>query len=419
MTNDGYNGMVVGAFDGLPAEVKNNAIETATKIHRHLNKSAEEIINAGLEFIRMKEDLKGTRGAFGEWLEMYLPDLGQRAATKFMNVARKFGEGENGEFAVLKPSILYLLSAPGTAATDSEIESIIEANPPTAKAAQAELDELRGEVDQKVEVARAEGIEQGKHEALSDDDILCAAKVIRSERSEEKTRVLEKKKADNKLLSTQDIHNNPPIIHNQSYKQFLADIPDKSADVLITDPPFSTDIDDISGFAADWLPLALSKVNTRAYICIGAYPKEMKAYLEVLLNQSDFILDNPLIWTYRNTLGVTPKSKYNLNYQVILHLYKEGSELDVSITNEMFSVQDISAPDGRQGDRFHTWQKPDELANRLIRHSTNPGDVVIDPFSCTGAFLIAAARHGCAATGCDIDPGAVEIAASRGCQRGA
>ena len=108
--------------------------------------------------------------------------------------------------------------------------------------------------------------------------------------------------------------------------------------------------------------------------------------------------------------------KYNLNYQVILHLYtKESVELDTSITNEMFSVQDINAPDGRLGDRYHTWQKPDELAYRFIKHSTRDKDIVFDPFSCTGTFLIAAAKFNRQAIGCEIDEDNAKIAEKRGC----
>jgi DNA modification methylase len=195
--------------------------------------------------------------------------------------------------------------------------------------------------------------------------------------------------------------------------------PDNSVDCLMTDPPYSTDIDNINEFVKLWLPLALQKVRPdgRCYICTGAYPSEIQAYLSVFLAQTKFIVDNPLIWTYRNTLGITPKNKYNLNFQMIWHLYGENSpELDTSITNEMFSVQDINAPDGRVGNRFHTWQKPDELANRLIRHGTQEYDLVIDPFVCTGTFLLAAARHSRIARGCDINKENLKIAIERGCK---
>jgi 16S rRNA G966 N2-methylase RsmD len=211
-----------------------------------------------------------------------------------------------------------------------------------------------------------------------------------------------------------------PIIYNQDCSDFLTRFESKSVDLLITDPPYSTDIDDLPTFLDTWLYDAIDKVKDtgRAFICIGAYPVELYTYLGYLL-ETDWIVDNPLIWTYRNTLGQTPKMKYNLNYQVILHLYKETSRpLDNRITNEMFSVQDINAPDGRLGDRYHTWQKPDKLAERLITHTTKPGDRVIDPFACTGTFLLAASEYSRLAWGCDIDESAIEIAKNRGCKVG-
>ena len=81
----------------------------------------------------------------------------------------------------------------------------------------------------------------------------------------------------------------------------------------------------------------------------------------------------------------------------------------------MFSVQDINAPDGRQGDRYHTWQKPEELASRLIRHSTQPGDVILDPFTCTGTFPVVASKLNRKVVAGDISVENLNIAESRGC----
>jgi len=84
---------------------------------------------------------------------------------------------------------------------------------------------------------------------------------------------------------------------------------------------------------------------------------------------------------------------------------------------EQFSVQDINAPDGRLGDRYHAWQKPIELAERFVRHSTKEGDTVLDPFACTGSFLLAASKLGRRASGCDIDQANIDIAVQRGCKQ--
>ena len=217
----------------------------------------------------------------------------------------------------------------------------------------------------------------------------------------------------------QDVNKNQAIIYNESCIDFLQRFENNSVDLLLTDPPYSTDLDNVEEFVNTWLLNALDKVKEtgRAFICIGAYPIEIYSYLKVLL-KTNWIVDNPLVWTYRNTLGVTPKMKYNLNYQFVLHLYKEKSNpLDNRITNEMFSVQDINAPDGRVGDRYHTWQKPNELAIRLINHTTKENDIIIDPFACTGTFILNGANLGRKTYGCDIDKNAINIAYERGCKK--
>ncbi|HSH53114.1 MAG TPA: DNA modification methylase [Bacteroidales bacterium] len=235
-------------------------------------------------------------------------------------------------------------------------------------------------------------------------------------KKEKKRQKLEQKKKEIKQKEKKEI-TYTPIAYDQSYQEYLINT-DKRFDLLLTDPPFSTDIDNIAEFVNNWLPLALATLTdtARGYICIGAYPEEIEAYFKYFNNQDRFITDSPLIWTYRNTLGRTPKRKYNLNYQLILHFYSEDSEdLDTSITNEMFSVQDINAPDGRQGDRFHKWQKPNKLAQRLIRHSTREGDQIVDPFCGSGTFLVNAGKLNRYGFGCDIDKEALKIAKERGC----
>lgn len=190
-----------------------------------------------------------------------------------------------------------------------------------------------------------------------------------------------------------------------------------SADLLLTDPPYSTDVDDIDSFAAEWVPLALSRIKDsgRFYICCGAYPYELRAYLNVLLDQERFFVGVPLVWTYRNTLGPAPAHGYKTNWQAIL--YGHGAEappLDCPEMLEQFTVQDIAAPDGRHGTRFHEWQKPDELAERLLRHSTRLGELVLDPFAGTGTFAAAGVRLGRNVIASDVDEDMLGICARRG-----
>ena len=179
----------------------------------------------------------------------------------------------------------------------------------------------------------------------------------------------------------------------------------------------STDVDDIETFVSSWLYTALDGVKDTgfAYVFIGAYPNELKAYLNAEIPKH-IELCQQLVWTYKNTLGNNPKDRYKQNYQSCLfYRGKKAPALDCPLTSEQWAVQEINAPDGRQGDRYHAWQKPIDIAERFIRHSTKQGMMVFDPFACTGTFLIAASKLGRQAYGFEINPDNAKIAEERGC----
>jgi hypothetical protein len=209
-----------------------------------------------------------------------------------------------------------------------------------------------------------------------------------------------------------------PTVRKQSAVDFIKSFKPATVDLGLTDPPYATDIENIEAFAAEWLPLFLSRIKPtgRAYVCIGAYPRELAAYLNAAAKHG-WMPEQILPWVYRNTLGPAPTHKYKQNWQAILYwIGPKAPPLDCPVMTEQFAVQDINAPDGRLGDRFHAWQKPDELAERFVRHSSKPNDLVIDPFVCTGTFIIAAAKLGRRSIGCDIDPENLKIAVNRGCK---
>lgn len=252
-------------------------------------------------------------------------------------------------------------------------------------------------------------IEAGeKQEQIASDYGVCPATVTKVKQAAERA----EKKADAVREAASGGDCGPPKVMVADAVDWLLD--QKPCDLLLTDPPYATDVDDIGGFASRWLPAALDKVKPtgRAYVCVGAYPQELHAYCSVRMP------DQILVWTYRNTMGPATKERYKLNWQAILYYVgKDAPPLNCDSLNELFSVQDINAPDGRQGDRFHEWQKPLELAERIIRHATKPGDLVLDPFCCTGSFLLAASSLGRLARGCDISKKNLGIAIDRGCKR--
>lgn len=271
-----------------------------------------------------------------------------------------------------------------------------------------EVDKVKAERKETPEPVKVKSSEDVQREQ---DELMKEAKRRLKEEAKEKAQVkLKARKEKVEANLKNEIGETKPVIVKCDCVKFLESV--KPYDLMLTDPPYSTDVPDIKEFAASWLPLALSKMKPtgRAYVCIGAYPEEIAAYLSIAMP------DQILVWTYRNTLGPTPKDKYKLNWQAILYYKGEKAEgLDCPLMVEQFSVQDINAPDGRLGDRYHAWQKPIELADRFVRHSTKPGDCVVDPFACTGTFILSAAKLGRTATGCDISAENIAIAKKRGC----
>lgn len=253
-------------------------------------------------------------------------------------------------------------------------------------------------------------VEQAIAEARENDDIVSRSLVLNMIRTQKKAEQIEQAKAD---IANQETDSQTAMLY---VGDGIGYIPETPYDLLLTDPPYSTDVDDIDMFAQSWLPNALEHVKSTgsAYVFIGAYPEELRAYLNVKVPEH-MTMKQALIWTYKNTLGNNPKDRYKQNYQVCL-FYRgiDAPDLDCPLTSEQWAVQEINAPDGRQGDRYHAWQKPMEIAERFIRHSTKQGDTVFDPFACTGTFLLAASKLGRKGYGFEICPENAEIARKRG-----
>lgn len=183
-------------------------------------------------------------------------------------------------------------------------------------------------------------------------------------------------------------------------------------DLLIADPPYFTDGDFTAHISAC---LKQVKRTGQAYVFTSADPIEIAAYLAV--DSGEMELAQILVWNYNNTGQRQPNERYTSNYQIALY-YRGPIAPPINKPadgKEQYACQTVNAPDGRVGDRYHKWQKPLELIERLIRNSSTEVDFVFDPFVGSGTTVIAAAALGREALGCDIDPEAIQICKQRGC----
>jgi 16S rRNA G966 N2-methylase RsmD len=228
---------------------------------------------------------------------------------------------------------------------------------------------------------------------------------------------VEKVEAEDAVQQQRDTDTGQATVHRTDATSLINSV-DEEVNLLLTDPPYSTDVDDIAEFAKSWVPDALSVITSDgfAFIFIGAYPDEIQSYLNVINNGTPWSVCQVLVWTYKNTLGRAPNDRYKLNWQAILYIRGPDSpDLNAPKTSEQWAVQDVNAPDGRLNGRHHKWEKPTELADRLIRHTTTENDTVIDPFAGTGTFPLTAAKLNRDVIACDSDTEMLEIASERGC----
>ena len=200
-------------------------------------------------------------------------------------------------------------------------------------------------------------------------------------------------------------------------------LPAGSVDLIFADPPYNLQLkgdlhrpdnsrvdavddhwDQFASFAAydsftrDWLAAArrILKPNGAIWV-IGSYHNIFRLGAE-LQNQGFWIL-NDVVWRKSNpmpnfrgkrltnaheTLIWASKSeaaKYTFNYEALKAL-NEGVQMRSDWVLPICTGAERLKDDA--GDKAHPTQKPESLLHRVILGTTNPGDVVLDPFFGTG-----------------------------------
>jgi modification methylase len=205
--------------------------------------------------------------------------------------------------------------------------------------------------------------------------------------------------------------------------EVMRSLPECSVDLIFADPPYNLQLrgdlhrpdnskvdavddhwDQFSSFAVydkftrDWLSAArrILKPNGAIWV-IGSYHNVFRMGAE-LQNQGFWIL-NDVIWRKSNpmpnfrgkrftnaheTLIWASKSeggKYTFNYEALKAL-NEGVQMRSDWVLPLCTGHERLKDDA--GDKVHPTQKPESLLHRVMVATTNPGDVVLDPFFGTG-----------------------------------
>jgi site-specific DNA-methyltransferase (adenine-specific) len=216
----------------------------------------------------------------------------------------------------------------------------------------------------------------------------------------------------------------PFELFTQDAVAWLRDQPAESVDLLITDPAYeslekhrsvgtTTRLKHSKSSSNDWFKIfpnarfaelfheayRVLKGNSHFYLLCDA---ETMFVAKPVAEEAGFRFWKPLVWDKR-TIGMG--YHYRARYEFILFFEKGKRRL-----NDLGVADIISVPRIRGG---YPAEKPAEIAEVLVRQSSEQGDVVADPFMGSGSVGVAAARLGRRFLGNDLNPEAVRIAAHR------
>lgn len=168
---------------------------------------------------------------------------------------------------------------------------------------------------------------------------------------------------------------------------------------------------------ADMAPLIFEALCDDANLLVMTSDRE-EVVARLAFESSGFGFHHLLVWG-KNTC--TPNRFYMASCEFALFMYKgrartinaPGSKQLIGCPHQDVSHRYLSADIASNQKRPHATEKPVALMAHWMCNSTDPGDLVIDPFMGAGATIVAAARTGRAAIGIEKDPKWFDVACAR------
>ena len=241
-------------------------------------------------------------------------------------------------------------------------------------------------------------------------------------------------------------------IHLGDSLQVMAVMPDASVDMVFADPPYNLqlsgdlhrpnnsrvagvdnawdrfkDFASYDAFTNAWLAEVHRVLKPKGSLwVIGSYHNIFR--VGAILQDLGFWILNDIIWRKTNPMPnfrgkrftnahetmiwCTPSSNgrgYTFNYEAMKALNEDlqmRSDWHLPICTGGERLK-------KNGEKAHPTQKPEALLHRILLASTNPGDLVLDPFFGTGTTGAVAKHLGRDFIGIDAEPGYVELARNR------
>lgn len=244
--------------------------------------------------------------------------------------------------------------------------------------------------------------------------------------------------------------NDVTVYYGDSF-ECLQDIKDESVHLIFADPPYNIGKkfgDFIDTWPSDehyaewcyeWLALCIKKLKPNGSLYVMTSTQAMP-YLDLWLRDRLAVLTR-IVWHYDSS-GVQAKNYFGSLYEPILFCVKDAKNYtfnasDIEIEAKTGAVRklidyrkEIPTPYKTTKIPGNTWyiprvryrmpeyenhpsQKPEALLERIIKASSNPGDLVLDPFAGTFTTCAVALRLGRKAIGIEMQSEYFKIALRR------
>lgn len=241
------------------------------------------------------------------------------------------------------------------------------------------------------------------------------------------------------------------IIYHGNCLDVLRSIEDNSIDLIFVDPPynigkqFGTFKDswknekDYINWCYEWLDLCVSKLKDSGSLYVMTSTQAMP-HFDIWLRDKVSILSR-IIWHYDSS-GVQAKKYYGSLYEPILFTVKNPKlytfnaadievEAKTGATRKLIDYRkEVPTPYKTTKVPGNTWyfprvryrmpeyeehpsQKPEALLERIIKASSNVGDVVLDPFSGTFTTCAVAEKLGRKSIGIELQEEYIKIGLRR------
>jgi len=250
-------------------------------------------------------------------------------------------------------------------------------------------------------------------------------------------------------------------VYNGNFLELVQQIPDKSVDLIIADPPYNASkgnplslesgmlpgtggswkkigqvwddmsLTDYLAFTMTWLTEARRILKQTGSMWVhGTY--HSAGITNVAMQLLGIEIINEIVWYKRNSFPNLAGRRLTASHESILWAHRGGkreyrfnyehsksgdfSDDDLKAPGkQMRTVWDLpnNKPRHEQAHGKHPAQKPVRLARRFIQLAAQPGDLCVVPFAGSGTECVAAKEEGLHYIGFDTDPTYVDIARAR------